>query len=305
MIALLSTWLALAPAAPSTTATAPGPAPPVTAEPDPPLLAVDAEITSSLSGALAGKPDGIVLAALAGRLFMWHLDLRKEIERGDRVRILYYKDTSGELAIAAARYRSLRTGVAFDALRFQAAGDLNASYWDGEGREVPERLRDGPLRSYDQITALLKDRPTHRGMDFKTPIGTPVYAGRAGTVGRVNWRRGGNGNCLEIRFRDGTLAKYLHLSSVSARPGRAVRPGEQVALTGNTGRSTAPHLHYQLERGQRTIDPLEYHGTYRRNLTVQDRAAFARVKERLLPRLRAPGEAGRLDASAAPDTRGR
>jgi murein DD-endopeptidase len=291
MIALLSTWLALAPTAA---------APPSTAEPEPPLLVVDAQITSSLSGALAGKPDGTVLAALAGRLFMWHLDLRKEIERGDRVRIVYYKDASGELAIAAARYRSLRTGVAFDAFRFQAAGDLTPSYWDGDGREVPERLRDSPLRSYDQITALLKDRPTHRGMDFKTPIGTPVYAGRAGTIGRVNWRRGGNGNCLEIRFRDGTLAKYLHLSSVSARPGRPVRAGEQVALTGNTGRSTAPHLHYQLERGHRTIDPLQYHGTYRRSLTVQDRAAFARLKERLLPRLRAGGESPTLDASAAP-----
>jgi murein DD-endopeptidase len=296
MIALLSTWLALAPAAAT---------PSAAAEPEPPLLVVDAQITSSLSGGLAGKPDGTVLAALAGRLFMWHLDLRKEIERGDRVRILYYKDASGELVIAAARYRSLRTGVAFDAFRFQASDDLSASYWDGEGREVPERLRDGPLRRYDQITALLKDRPTHRGMDFKTPIGTPVFAGRAGTVGRVNWRRGGNGNCLEIRFRDGTLAKYLHLSSVSARPGRAVRAGEQVALTGNTGRSTAPHLHYQLERGQRTIDPLEYHGTYRRTLTVQDRAAFARVKDRLLPRLRGASESGGLDAAAAPGSSAR
>ena len=252
---------------------------------EPPLHTADAEITSSLSGALGARPDGAVLAALAGRVFMWHVDLRKEIERGDRVRVVYYRDAAGELVVAAARYQSLRKGTAFDAFRFQSTGDIAPSYWDTQGREVPERLRNGPLRSYDQITALLKDRPTHRGMDFKTPIGTPIYAHRAGTINRVNWRRGGNGNCLEIRFHDGTLAKYLHLSSVSARPGQPVKPGDQVALTGNTGRSTAPHLHYQLERGHRTVDPLEYHGTFRRTLPPEDRAAFAQTMKKLLGHL--------------------
>jgi murein DD-endopeptidase MepM/ murein hydrolase activator NlpD len=252
---------------------------------EPSLLVVDAEVTSSLSGALANKPDGPTLAALVGRLFMWRVDLRKEIERGDRVRVVYFRDAQGELVIAAARYRSMRKGAVFDAFRFKAAGDAAASYWDGQGVEVPERLREGPLRSYDQITALLKDRPTHKGMDFKAPVGTPVYAHRAGTINRVNWRRAGNGNCLEIRFHDGTVAKYLHLSAVRGRPGQPVRPGQQVAETGNTGRSTAPHLHYQLQRGQRTIDPLDYHGTFRRTLPPADREAFARAMKRLAPRL--------------------
>jgi murein DD-endopeptidase len=268
---------------------------------EPPLTTVDAEVTSTLSGALATKPEGAVLAALAGRLFMWQVDLRKEIERGDQLRLVYYKDGAGELVVAAARYRSLRKGATYDAFRFQATGDIAPSYWDGQGREVPERLRDGPLRSYDQITALLKDRPTHRGMDFKTPVGTPIYAPRAGTVSRVNWRRGGNGMCLEIRYRDGTLAKYLHLSSITAHRGQPVKPGDRVAYTGNTGRSTAPHLHYQLERGHRTIDPLDYHGTYRRELPAQDRAAFAEARKRLLPRLQpGPVDGPAIDAALPP-----
>ncbi len=256
---------------------------------EPVLSMADATITSSLSGALAREPDGAVLSALAGRIFMWHVDLNKEIERGDRVRLLYYRDGAGDLIVAAARYRSARKGTTFDAFRFQATGDIAPSYWDADGKEVPERLRDGPLRSYDQITALLKDRPTHRGMDFKAPIGTPVHAHRTGTVSRVNWRRGGNGMCLEIRFGDGTLAKYLHLSAISARRGQRVKPGDRVALTGNTGRSTAPHLHYQLERGSRTVDPLDYHGTYRRALTPPDRASFSLERRRLLARLQQPG----------------
>ena len=249
------------------------------------LMSVDAEITSSLSASLAAKPNGSILAALAGRLFMWRVDLRREIERGDQVRLVYFQDARGELVIAAARYQSIRKGTWFDAYRFQASGDASASYWDAEGVEVPARLREGPLRSYDQITALLKDRPTHQGMDFKAPVGTPVYAHRAGTINRVNWKRRGNGTCLEIRFHDGTLAKYLHLSRVTARTGQPVRPGQQVAFTGNTGRSTAPHLHYQLQRGLRTIDPLEYHGTFRRSLPSEDQAALAEIVNRLQPRL--------------------
>jgi murein DD-endopeptidase len=254
---------------------------------EPVLHAVDGEIRSSLSAALASHPDGTVLSALAGRIFMWHVDLRKEIERGDRLRVVYYRDASGELVIAAARYRSARKGT-LDAFRFQASTDGSPSYWDSDGQEVPERLREGPLRSYDQITALLKDRPTHRGMDFKTPVGTPIYVHRAGTVNRVNWRRGGNGTCLEVRFGDGTMAKYLHLSAITARPGQRIKAGDKVALTGNTGRSTAPHLHYQLERGRRTIDPLDYHGTFRRRLGAEDRAAFAQARRRLLALLQ-PG----------------
>lgn len=252
---------------------------------DPPLSTVDADITSSLSGAFAANPDGPQLAALVGRLFMWRVDLRREIERGDHLRVLYFRDPQGELVIAAARYRSVRKGAVFDAYRYQASGDPSASYWDAQAVEVPERLREGPLHSYDQITALLKDRPTHKGMDFKAAVGTPVYAHRAGTIHRVNWKRKGNGNCLEIRFGDGTVAKYLHLSAVNARPGQTVRPGQQVALTGNTGHSTAPHLHYQLERGHRIVDPLDYHGTFRRTLPAAEREAFARVTRPLATRL--------------------
>ena len=85
------------------------------------------------------------------------MDLRREIARGDQVRLVYFQDARGELIIAAARYQSTRKGTWFDAYRFQASGDASASYWDAEGVEVPARLREGPLRSYDQITALLKD----------------------------------------------------------------------------------------------------------------------------------------------------
>lgn len=111
-------------------------------------------------------------------------------------------------------------------------------------------------------------------MDFKTPVGTEIVSPRAGRVTRVDWNLKYNGNCIEVKYSDGTLARFLHLSDTKVAPGARVRPGEVLGLTGNTGRSTAPHLHYELERKGRVIDPVKYHGTERRELPASDRGAF-------------------------------
>ena len=139
---------------------------------------------------------------------------------------------------------------------------------------MPYRLVDGPLDDYEQVTSLLRDRPNHKGMDFKTPVGTPVKAPRAAVVTRENWRWTANGNCLELRFDDGTVAKFLHLSENDVHPGDRVAAGQVIARTGNTGHSTAPHLHYQLEKNGRIVDPLDYHQVERRRLPAGDMAAF-------------------------------
>jgi murein DD-endopeptidase MepM/ murein hydrolase activator NlpD len=136
--------------------------------------------------------------------------------------------------------------------------------------EVPYRLKVSPIQHYEQITALLKDRPNHHGMDFKAPIGTPTVSTRDGTIVRTNWNTHANGGCVEIRYPDGVKAKYLHLSEVRVRPGDQVRSGEVVGLSGNTGRSTAPHLHYQLDRSEKILDPIDYHGKQRRQLGQAD-----------------------------------
>jgi murein DD-endopeptidase len=242
-------------------------------------VTVRGSIAASLVAAI-GSPDapgnnqGSLVAAHAARLFMWDLDLRREVASGDSLRLLWREVPEAQPEIGAARYQSQHLGRALRAYRFKAAADAHPSYWDERGVEVPRRLERSPVTSYEQITALLKDRPTHKGMDFKCAIGTPVEAPRAGVVTRVNWKRGGNGNCVELRYDDGTLAKFLHLDSVKVRPGARVRAGQVIAATGNTGRSTAPHLHYQLDRNARIIDPLDYHGVTRRRLAGAELASF-------------------------------
>ena len=246
------------------------------------LRRVDAEVSHSLARTFQASvgEGGDALAAVYSRLFMWDLNLRRDVQRGDRVLAVYQEDDTG-LVLPVASYTSASLGETLKAYRFQRPGDAHASYWSESGEEVPLRLVGGPLGDYEQITALLRDRPTHQGMDFKTDIGTPVVAPKAGTVTRVNWNHRANGNCIEVRFADGTLAKFLHLEEVSVRPNQHVGAGHVLGLTGNTGRSTAPHLHYQLNRGSRTIDPLEYHGTGRRQVPENQMRSFQLEVQRL------------------------
>lgn len=230
-------------------------------------------ITSSLSAAFQGVTVGrpAAVSAVFSRLFVWDVDVRRDLQRGDSLTVLYRQPDAGEPVVLAAQLRLANRGDSggdrtLTAYRFQAPGDRYPSFWTRTGEEVPRQLIDGPMTEYEQITSLLKDRPTHAGMDFKAPVGAPVLAPRAGTVTRTNWKAA-NGNCVEVRFQDGTSAKFLHLNEVLVKDGQAVSAGTEIGKVGNTGHSTGPHLHYQLEQGGRVLDPVAYHGTVRRQLS--------------------------------------
>lgn len=88
----------------------------------------------------------------------------------------------------------------------------------------------------------------HPGQDLAVPVGTPVKAMSNGTVLLAGWE-GSYGYKVEIRYQDGTVSWYAHNSKVLAKPGDVVVPGQVVALSGNTGRSTGPHVHIEIHPG--------------------------------------------------------
>lgn len=225
----------------------------------------------------AAAPYGDNVSATLSRVLVWDLDLRRDLRPGDGIEAMWTLGTSDVVVIQAARYASQKFNRTISAYRFHATGDTYPSYWSADGVEIPHRLRNSPLAEYEQVTSLLRDRPTHHGMDFKVDVGTPIVTPFDGVVTRVNWNWASNGNCVEIQHSDGVLAKYLHLAENRVEAGARVRAGTVIALSGNTGRSTGPHLHYQLNRGTQVVDPLEYHGTERRTLPASDRAAFDAV----------------------------
>ncbi len=90
----------------------------------------------------------------------------------------------------------------------------------------------------------------HEGLDFVAPVGTPVMATAAGQVVQARYN-GAYGNMVELVHAEGFVTRYAHLQKILVQPGQRVGAGERIGLLGNTGRSTGPHLHYEvLFRGQ-------------------------------------------------------
>lgn len=243
------------------------------------LHAVHLEIRGSLSQAfdsvVTGRR-GVWLTATTGRILVWWVDLSSDLRSGDRLQVLYEPDGEEEVRIAAVAYHSLKKDQEYRAYYFKREDDTWGSYWDAEGKEVPARLKEPPMEEYMQITALLGDGRDHRGIDFRAPVGAPVYASKEATVTRTTWNFKYNGNSLELRYADGTLARYLHLEGIEegVTPGAKIAAGQQVARCGNTGRTSAPHLHYELEQAGRIIDPLDYHGRIQRQIEGAELAVF-------------------------------
>ncbi len=97
----------------------------------------------------------------------------------------------------------------------------------------------------------------HRGIDVANNIGTPIMAAKSGEVVSAGWDGGGYGFLVEIRHADGTLSRYAHNSTILVRPGQLVGQGKVISLMGSTGRSTGPHLHFEIiPPGRGAVNPL-------------------------------------------------
>ena len=245
-------------------------------------LQVERSIAYTFNEAL-GREMGDLVSAFFSRVFMWKLDLRSDIRKNDKIRLAYRVIPEDRMVdIRAASYKSQKHRQTFEAYWFKPAAWPFGSFFDRQGVELALTLENSPIQKYEQITSLLNDRKRHHGIDFKAPIGTPVVCPFKGKVTRVNWRAI-NGNCVEIKYLEsGLLARFLHLSRIEPgiRPGKVVQAGTKIAESGNTGRSTAPHLHYELARpGGRIVDPLSFHRTYHRSVPPESMPEFERIRE--------------------------
>jgi murein DD-endopeptidase MepM/ murein hydrolase activator NlpD len=97
----------------------------------------------------------------------------------------------------------------------------------------------------------------HTGLDLAAPAGSPVRAAAAGRA-TVLWNPAGYGLYLKIEHGGGVQTLYGHLSAASVEDGAEVQPGQEVGLVGSTGLSTGPHLHFEVRRGGRPVDPTPF-----------------------------------------------
>ena len=296
---------AAAPAAGAPAVAGVAPAPAAAAAPETAMRRASAVVNGALEDVITrslppeDRVHGQQLTQVVNRLLVWHLNMSRDAVRGDRIEVLWepappVSDALGVAAskepiVHAVRYASQKLGREIAAYRFLPPGSTWARYYQPDGTELEERLEDSPIDDYEQVTSLLRDGRKHEGVDFKTPVGTPVLAPFDGRVVRRNWNFRYNGNCLEIvQPGTGRKAIFLHLDVLPKEmvAGRVVKKGERIASSGNSGRSYAPHLHYQLEDSRgRVLDPYSIHATRRLSLPPEHKAAFESARAKLDPLL--------------------
>ena len=201
-------------------------------------------------------------------IFTWDVDLEKDIRHGDSVKILYEKrsrkgqETKGSLRILAAEL--INAGQKFTAIYFEKQKGMGG-YYNLEGRSLARSFLRFPLE-FINITSqftdsrfhpILKANLPHTGVDFAAQRGTPVRAVGDGMITQAG-RSGGYGKLIEIQHDATYVSRYGHLERFAAgmRNGVAVKKGQIIGYVGSTGRSTGPHLHFELHRDRQYIDPM-------------------------------------------------
>jgi murein DD-endopeptidase MepM/ murein hydrolase activator NlpD len=136
----------------------------------------------------------------------------------------------------------------------------------GAGAQEPPEI--SPLDAYTitsafgtRVSPRTQKNEHHRGVDFKCKIGTPVKSTAAGVVVLVKEADGGYGKRIEIRHDENHMTRYAHLSEIKVNEGDEVTLGQIIGLSGNSGWSTAPHLHYEVIKNGAPVNPQDYFAT--------------------------------------------
>ncbi len=223
--------------------------------------------TISQSLYLAGnraKVPNVVLAELI-RLYSWDVDFQRDIRTGDAFELMYerFSDANGEPVYNGdVIFAALELSGKRHAIYRYTLTDGSVDYFDDKGQSAKKALMRTPIdgarlsSGFGKRThPVLGYTKMHKGLDFAAPRGTPIYAAGNGTV-QYAGRKGAYGNFVLIRHNADYSTAYAHMKRVNTAKGRRVKQGQIIGYVGTTGRSTGPHLHYEIRRAGRQVNPL-------------------------------------------------
>ena len=259
-------------------------------------LVVRGRVTSSLYAAVEEGSARFLppnarqeLAWSIADIFEYRVDMSRELQEGDRIRVLFERQ---RLETGATRIgQVLAAGLERGGNEVQAVAmpsdNGRSRYYDQDGRSLAASFLRAPV-SFRRVSSgfggrrhpILGTVRQHQGTDFSAAAGTPVRTIGDGIVIHAG-RRGGYGNTVEVRHPNGYVTRYAHLRGFAGgiRSGVRVAIGQTIGYVGSTGLSTGPHLHFEVLVNGRQRDPRRaLQSTAGPPLSTRDRPTFDRLR---------------------------
>lgn len=255
---------------------------------------IDDNLTNAIRD--AGEDD-VLTDQLTEDIFGSVIDFRTHPRKGDRIRVLFEKKylegrfiRYGDVLVADYAGQIVQQ----TAFHYTPTGS-KGGYYDGEGKSLARMflLYPLPFRGINshfnlrRFHPVLKRQVPHRGTDYAASKGTPVHAAAIGTVTHAG-RKGSYGLLVEIEHPKGYRTRYAHLSKILVKKGQRVAQKQGIGRVGATGRVTGPHLHYEIIKSGRHINPTSVNrGERGKSLDKKHLAHFAAHRDALLNQLNA------------------
>ena len=220
------------------------------------IIFAEGKISSSLyrtATKLNVQPNVIVNFA---RIYGFQVDFQRDIRKNDSFQIVYevFEDEKGKIfETGEILYSNLTLSGQNNSLYFYDKKGFEGHY-DTNGKSAKKALMKTPINGARLSSPFgMRKHPIdgfnkmHRGTDFAAPLGTPIMASGDGVIKKAGWC-GGGGNCVKIRHNSTYETVYAHMSKFARgiKPGIRVKQGQTIGYVGSTGKSTGPHLHYEV-----------------------------------------------------------
>ena len=241
-----------------------------------------------LAGARAGIPDGIL--AEVYDLLAFEMDFERDVRAGQHFSVLYEENFSDGKKIdngrvLAVQFQALRGNVQM--YRFRK-DDGKTGYYDENGNGAIKSLKRTPINNARITSSFSNSRKhpvlgytrAHKGVDFRASTGTPIPAAGAGRVVARGYNSG-HGNYIKIRHNSSFETLYAHMSRFAKGVvvGTNVKQGQTIGYVGSTGLSTGPHLHYEIIKDGRHVNPMTVKLPAISNLGRADKERFLEYRQ--------------------------
>lgn len=225
------------------------------------------------------------------RLFSYDVDFQRDIRRNDKFELMFTQNVTDEGLVVSnddVTYAAMTLrGQTYKIYAYEHS-DGNLDHYNEEGKGIRKALMRTPINGARLSSSfgrrkhpVLGYTKMHRGVDFAAPSGTPIYAAGDGVIEKRH-RWGSFGNYIRIRHGDGFSTAYAHMKGFARGQsvGSRVRQGAVIGYVGTTGRSTGPHLHYEVHRNGSQVNPMKVRFPASKSLNGTELAAFKQVREK-------------------------